>query len=136
MRKDAVHTEQAPAPVGAYSQGLRVGDLVFVSGQVGRDPVTGELAEGIEAQTVRALENIRAILEAAGATMGDVVKATVHLRDTSMFEAFDAVYQNYFPDPKPVRTTVGSFIPTALVEIDVIAVAPLTRESSARGVHE
>jgi 2-iminobutanoate/2-iminopropanoate deaminase len=129
MSKQELRTAGAPAKVGAYSQGLRAGDYIFVAGQVGRDPVTTELAEGIEAQTVRALENVKAILAEGGATLADVVKSTVHLKDMSLFKQFDQVYEGYFPDPKPVRTTVGSFLPNALVEIDVIAYAPLNRES-------
>ncbi|MFK7691488.1 RidA family protein [Paenibacillus sp. HJGM_3] len=124
MSKQELRTDGAPAKVGAYSQGLRVGDFIFVAGQVGRDPVTTELAEGIEAQTARTIENIAAILAEGGATLADVVKSTVHLKDMTLFRQFDQVYESYFPDPKPVRTTVGSFLPKALVEIDVIAYAP------------
>nr|WP_090824132.1 Rid family detoxifying hydrolase [Paenibacillus sp. yr247] len=127
MGKQELWTDRAPVAVGEYSQGLRVGDFVFVSGQIGRDPATGELAEGIEEQTARTLENILAILEAGGATLDDVVKSTVHLKDMSLFQAFNRVYGTYFSPPKPVRTTVGSFLPKALVEIDVIAYSPLNR---------
>ncbi|MDQ0920254.1 RidA family protein [Paenibacillus sp. V4I5] len=125
MKKQAILTDGAPLPVGAYSQGLRVGDFVYVSGQVGRHPVTGELAEGIKEQTVRTLENVLAILQAGGATFEDVVKSTVHLKDMTDFVPFNEVYDSYFPDPKPVRTTVGSYLPKALVEIDVVAYAPI-----------
>jgi len=127
MSKHELWTDRAPAAVGEYSQGLRVGDFVFVSGQVGRDPKTGELAEGIEDQTARTLENIRAILESGGSKLDDVVKSTVHLKDMAMFEQFNQIYGTYFTPPKPVRTTVGSFLPKALVEIDVIAYSPLNR---------
>jgi 2-iminobutanoate/2-iminopropanoate deaminase len=125
MKKQAILTDGAPLPVGAYSQGLRVGDFVYVSGQVGRHPITGELAEGIKEQTARTLENVLAILQAGGATFEDVVKSTVHLKDMSDFAHFNEVYDSYFPDPKPVRTTVGSYLPKALVEIDVVAYAPI-----------
>ncbi|KQX49255.1 hypothetical protein ASD40_11765 [Paenibacillus sp. Root444D2] len=127
MGKQELCSDRAPAAVGEYSQGLRVGDFVFVSGQVGRDPATGELAEGIEAQTARTLENILAILEAGGATLNDVVKSSVHLKDMNLFQSFNRVYGTYFTPPKPVRTTVGSFLPNALVEIDVIAYSPLNQ---------
>jgi 2-iminobutanoate/2-iminopropanoate deaminase len=127
MSKIQLRTEHAPAPVGEYSQGLRVGDFVYVSGQVGRDPVTGELAEGIEDQTARTLEYVKAILEAGGASLDDVVKSTVHLKDISLFKSFDKVYGTCFSHPKPIRTTVGSYLPNALVEIDVVAYAPLNR---------
>jgi 2-iminobutanoate/2-iminopropanoate deaminase len=125
MNKQAIQTNDAPKPAGAYSQGLRAGDFVYISGQVGRHPVTGELAEGIEAQTALTLENVQAILKAGGATLDDVVKATVHLKDMSDFEPFNKVYDAFFADPKPVRTTVGSYLPKALVEIDVVAYAPI-----------
>lgn len=125
MSKKQLQTTQAPAPVGAYSQGMRAGDFVFVSGQVGRTAQSGELAEGIEAQTAQTLENIKAILAADGLDLSDVVKSTVHLKDMTLFKKFDEVYGTYFPDPKPIRTTVGSFLPKALVEIDVTAYAPV-----------
>jgi 2-iminobutanoate/2-iminopropanoate deaminase len=122
MAKQQINTSKGAAPGGAYSQGLRVGDFVFVSGQGPADPQTGKVvAQTIEEQTAQVLENIKAILEAAGAGMEDVVKATVHLSDLSLFQAYNTVYASYFPDPKPTRTTVGSQLNGILVEIDVIA---------------
>ncbi len=122
MPKHLIQTSQGAQPVGAYSQGLRAGDFIFVSGQGPLDPATGKIVgETIEEQTTRTLENIKAILEAAGASMADVVKATVHLSDLSLFERYNKVYASYFPDPKPVRTTVGSQLLGIMVEIDVIA---------------
>ncbi len=122
MPTQPITTEGAPQPRGAYSQGLRAGDFVSVAGMAGFDPVSGELAgETIEEQTARTLENIKAIPESAGTTMADVVKSTVHLSDLSLFQRYNAVYAQYFPDPKPVRTTVGSQLPGILVEIDVVA---------------
>jgi 2-iminobutanoate/2-iminopropanoate deaminase len=121
MAKQQIVTDKAPLPAGPYSQGLRVGDFVFVAGQGPLNPVTKKMAETIEEQTAQVLENIKAILEAGGATMADVVKSTVHLSDMSLFSRFNKVYATYFPDPKPVRTTVGSTIPNIMVEIDVIA---------------
>jgi 2-iminobutanoate/2-iminopropanoate deaminase len=121
MAKQQVLTESAPQPGGAYSQGLRAGDFVFVAGQGPRNPKTGETGATIEEQTAQVLENIKAILEAAGASMADVVKVTAHLSDLSHFERYNKVYTTYFPDPKPVRTTVGSHLPGILVEIDAIA---------------
>ncbi len=122
MTKQQIVTPNAPLPAGPYSQGLRVGDFVYVAGQGPTDPATKKSAgESIEEQTRQVLENIKAILEAGGATMGDVVKSTVHLSDMSLFSRFNAVYATYFPDPKPVRTTVGSHLPGILVEIDVVA---------------
>jgi 2-iminobutanoate/2-iminopropanoate deaminase len=109
-------------PGGAYSPGLRVGDFIFVAGQTPADPASGQVVgDTIEEQTARVLENIRAVLEAAGASMDDVVKATVHLSDMSLFQRYNAVYSGYFAEPRPVRTTVGSQLHGFLIEIDVIA---------------
>jgi 2-iminobutanoate/2-iminopropanoate deaminase len=122
MAKQQITTTSGAAPAGAYSQGLRAGDFVFVSGQGPLDPETGEIVgETIEEQTRRTLENVKAILEASGAGMEDVVKATVHLSDLALFDRYNAVYAEFFPDPKPTRTTVGSELLGIMVEIDVIA---------------
>lgn len=122
MSKQIIVPENGPKPAGAYSPGLRVGDFVFVAGQGPTNPATGKLAgDTIEEQTAQVLENVKSILEAGGASMADVVKATVHLSDLALFQRFNTVYATYFPDPKPVRTTVGSQLMGILVEIDVIA---------------
>ena len=122
MPKQAILTTAAPLPSGAYSQGIRAGNLIFVAGTLPINPLTRQVvAGGIEEQTAQVLENIQAILLAGGAGMADVVKTTVHLADLSLFSRFNDVYSGYFPDPKPVRTTVGSQLHGALVEIDVIA---------------
>ena len=122
MPKIQVQTSNAPTPVGPYSQALKAGDFVFVAGQGSIDPSTQKvIGETIEEQTTQTLLNIKAILEAAGAELADVVKVTVHLSDLALFSRFNAVYTGYFSDPKPVRTTVGSQLPGILVEIDVIA---------------
>ncbi|MFO7170131.1 MAG: RidA family protein [Chloroflexota bacterium] len=122
MPKQLIEVPGGPKPGGAYSPALRAGDFIFVAGQGPTNPASGKIeAEDIEGQTRQVLENIKTILEAAGASMADVVKATVHLSDMSLFERYNAVYAEYFPDPKPVRTTVGSQLAGFLVEIDVIA---------------
>jgi 2-iminobutanoate/2-iminopropanoate deaminase len=124
MPKQQISTQSGASPIGAYSQGIRAGDFIFVSGQGPLDPTTGQLIHGtIEEETARVLENIKIILEAGGATMADVVKVSVHLSDVALFEQFNKVYATYFPDPKPARTTVGSQLPRKdmLVEIDAIA---------------
>lgn len=122
MPKQQISTKKGAAPGGAYSQGLHAGDFVFVSGQGPLDPETGQVVgETIEEQTARTLENIKAILEAAGASMADVVKVAAHLADIALFDRYNKVYATYFPDPKPTRTTVGSQLPGILVEIDAIA---------------
>jgi 2-iminobutanoate/2-iminopropanoate deaminase len=122
MGKQQITTTSGAAPQGAYSQGLRAGDLVFVSGQGPIDPETGQIVgDTIEEQTTRTLENVRAVLEAGGARMEDVVRATVHLSDMALFDRYNGVYASFFPDPKPTRTTVGSQLLGIMVEIDVIA---------------
>lgn len=122
MAKQEIRTDGAAAPGGAYSQGIRAGDFVYVSGQGPIDPVSGQVVGAtIEEQTERTLENIKAVLEAAGASMADAVKATVHLSDLALFDRYNEVYSRYFSDPKPVRTTVGSQLLGIMVEIDVIA---------------
>lgn len=122
MPKQQITTRSGASPIGAYSQGLRAGDFIFISGQGPLDPVTGQIiGDTVEEQTARVLENIKAILEAGGATMADVVKVTAHLSDLSLFERYNKVYATYFPDPKPTRTTVGSQLLGILVEIDAIA---------------
>ena len=122
MPKQQINTTSGAQPVGAYSQGLRAGDFVFVSGQGPLDPQSGKIiGDTIEEQTARVLENIKAILAAGGASMADVVKVTAHLSDLALFERYNKVYASYFPDPKPTRTTVGSQLLGILVEIDAIA---------------
>jgi len=122
MPKQQITTKSGASPVGAYSQGLRAGDFIFVSGQGPLDPTTGKIVGAtIEEQTARVLENIKAILAAGGATMADVVKVNAHLSDLGLFDRYNKVYATYFPDPKPTRTTVGSQLLGIMVEIDAIA---------------
>lgn len=127
MSKEVVATSQAPAAIGPYSQGVRLGNLVFTAGQVALDPATGQIvAGGITEQTTRAMENLKAVLEAAGSSLTKVVKATVFLKDFHDFAAMNAVYGNYLAPQgvtPPARTTVEvSRLPKdALVEIELIA---------------
>ena len=119
-----IHAEGAPAAVGPYVHAVRVGDLLFTSGQVGLDPATGKLVPGgIEAETKRALDNLAAILSAAGTGFDRVVKASVFLIDMDDFAAMNGVYASMFGDTRPARTTVAvSRLPVgARVEIDVVA---------------
>lgn len=120
----AISTDGAPSAIGPYSQGIDAGSLVFVAGQVGRDPSTGELADGVEAQTERVMENIGAILQAAGLTFANVAKTTVLLVDIADFEKVNAVYARYVSEPMPARATyaVAALPRGALVEIEAFAV--------------
>jgi 2-iminobutanoate/2-iminopropanoate deaminase len=122
--RQAISSEGAPQAIGPYSQAIRAGSLVFVSGQIPLDPVTGQLIEGdIVAQTHRVFANLRAILESAGASLDHVVRATVYLADMNDFAAVNEVYGTYFSSPAPARATVqAARLPKdARVEIDVIA---------------
>jgi len=123
MTKKPVHTDEAPRAIGPYSQAIVAGEWVFCSGQIGADPADSTLPEGIEAQTRRALENLGAVLEAAGSHWRRVVKTTVFLADMSDFAAFNDVYGAYLDEPYPARATVeaGGLPLGALVEIEAIA---------------
>jgi 2-iminobutanoate/2-iminopropanoate deaminase len=125
MAKYAIQNRRGAPPRGAYSQGWRAGDFIFVTGTGPIDPSTGNLAgDTIEQQTAQTIDNISAILEADGASLRDVVKVTVHLNDTSHFARYNSVYAQRFSQPYPVRTTVGSDLghtPGMLIEIDCIA---------------
>ena len=122
--REAIRTDAAPPALGPYSQAIVAGDLVFTAGQLGGDPRSGQLPEGIEAQTLQALRNIASVLEAAGAGWKDVVKTTVFLADMSDFAAFNAVYAEVLEEPFPARSTVeAAALPKgARIEIDAIAV--------------
>src|SRR5437868_1070676 len=125
MAKHEIQSTRGAPPRGAYSQGWRAGDFIFVTGTGANDPATGELVGNtIEQQTDQTIENILAILQADGASLRDVVKVNVHLSDLSLFDRYNAVYARRFAKPYPVRTTVGSDLghtPRMLIEIDCIA---------------
>jgi 2-iminobutanoate/2-iminopropanoate deaminase len=111
-----------PVPRGAYSMALRAGDFIYIAGQSARDQDLNVIGTTIEEQTARTIQNVAGMLEAAGASLADVVKSTVHLADLGMFRAYDAAYRQQVPEPFPVRTTVGSVLaPGILIEIDVVA---------------
>jgi 2-iminobutanoate/2-iminopropanoate deaminase len=124
--RGVVSTPRAPKAIGPYSQGIQAGDFLFTAGEAGVDPASGKLVEGgVAAQTRQALENIRAILEAAGSSLQRVVKCGVFLADLADFQAMNSVYAEFFPADKgpPARTTVqAAKLPMgALVEIDAVA---------------
>ena len=124
MAKTEIRTDGAPTPGGSYSQGIRAGGFVFTAGQVGINPATGKLAgDTIEEQTAQVLDNLTAVLTSAGATLADVVKVTAFLADMSLFQRYDAVYKERFPEPRPARSTVGAkLVGEFLVEIEAVAV--------------
>ena len=121
--KKVISTPNAPAAIGPYSQAIGAGSLVFASGQIPVDPRTGEMPEGIETQARQAMENVKALLEAAGTSLANVVKTTCFLADIRDFAAFNAVYAEYFPANAPARSCVQvAAIPKgALCEVEVIA---------------
>ena len=123
MSTQIIHTQKAPAAVGPYSQAILAGSLLLTSGQLGLDPETGTLPEGVEAQAEQALKNIGAILEAAGFARTDVVKTTVFIRNMGDFGKVNEIYAAFFGDHKPARSCVEvSALPkNGLVEIEVIA---------------
>lgn len=124
MTKAPIQTAAAPAAIGPYSQGIKCGELVFVSGQIPLDPKSGELVKGtIEDETTRVLENLKAIVEAAGSSMAKVVRTTIFLRDMGQFQRVNDVYGKFFPAPFPARATVEvARLPKDVnVEIDCIA---------------
>ena len=124
MSKTVISTAAAPAAIGPYSQAIRTGNLVFVSGQIPLDPATGQLLGGdIRAQTRQVLKNLAAILEAAGSGLARVVKTTVYLRDLGEFAAMNEVYAEFFSEQPPARATVQvARLPRdAAVEIELVA---------------
>jgi 2-iminobutanoate/2-iminopropanoate deaminase len=126
MTKQAILSQDAPAPIGPYSQAVRVGDWIFISGQIPIDPATGKMITGgVATQTKQVLQNLQAVLTAVGLNMDSIVKTTIYMTDLSMFAELNEVYANYFHPPFPARATVQvSALPMgALVEIEAIAYA-------------
>ncbi len=127
MQKETIVTENAPAAVGPYSQAIKVGHLVYTAGQVAIDPATGKLIDGdIKAQTDLVLRNLRAVLEAAGSSLADVVKTTVFLNDIGDYAAMNEVYAQYFSEGKPARSAfaVDKLPLGALIEIEAVGFIP------------
>ncbi|NLN48456.1 MAG: RidA family protein [Clostridiales bacterium] len=121
--KEVISTTNAPGAIGPYSQGIKYGNLVFVSGQTAMDPKTSKIAEGVEAQASQCLENIKAILEKAGSGLDKVLKSTVFIKDMNSFKKVNEIYAGYFTKNQPARSTVEvARLPMdVLVEIEVIA---------------
>ncbi|UFS68954.1 RidA family protein [Geomonas sp. RF6] len=124
MKKEIVSTDQAPKAIGPYSQGVKAGGFLFLSGSIALDPATGEMRQGIEAETEQVMKNIGAILAESGLTFADVVKTTIFLTDMANFATVNGIYGEYFKENPPARSTVEvKGLPRgATVEIEVIAV--------------
>ncbi|SDE50334.1 RidA family protein [Sporomusa acidovorans] len=123
MDQRVVNSEKAPQAIGPYSQGIKAGDFLFISGQLPVNPVSGMLIEGIEAQTRQSIENIAAILTSEGLGLESIIKTTVFLKDINDFESMNAVYGKYFPLKAPARVCVqvAKLPKDALVEIEAVA---------------
>ncbi len=127
MKKQTIQTANAPAAIGPYSQAVRAGDLLFVSGQIPLDPKTGELVRGsVSEETKKVLENLKAIIEAAGGSLADVVKTTIFLKDMGNFAVVNEVYGTYFPQPFPARATVEVARLPRDVNVEIEAIAKLS----------
>jgi len=124
MPKSVISTPHAPSAIGTYSQAVRCGDTIYVSGQIGLDPATMQLAEGIEAQVKRVFDNLRAVAEAAGGSLDDAAKLTVYLTDLVHFARVNEIMATYFRQPYPARAAIGvaSLPRGALIEADAILV--------------
>ena len=125
MKKKVIHTEKAPKAIGPYSQAIQAGNLLFLSGQLPIDPVSGELVKGdIREQTRRVLENLKGVLESQKLGMEDVVKVTIFLKDMGNFSQVNEVYATYFPSSPPARSTVevARLARDADIEIEAIAI--------------
>jgi len=124
MTKTAIRTANAPQPAGPYSQGIIANGFFYTAGFGPQDPSTGAVADSVAEQTRQVLRNVGAVLAEQGLTLDDCVKTTVHLADLADFAEFNEAYKEFFAEPYPVRTTVGSQLANILVEIDVVAALP------------
>jgi len=124
MSRDAIQTSRAPAAIGPYSQAIRAGDTVYLSGQIGLDPATGNLRDGIEAQARQVFDNVKAVSEAAGGSLDNVVKLSLLLADLADFSKVNDIMATYFTAPYPARATyqVAGLPKGARVEVDVVLV--------------
>lgn len=122
MTRQPVHTTAAPQAIGTYSQAVRCGDTVYLSGQIGLDPVTMQMVEGIDAQIRRVFDNLKAVATAAGGSLDDCVKVHVYLTDLGHFAKVNEIMATYFREPYPARAAIGvaSLPRNALVEVDAV----------------
>jgi len=123
LSKQVIYSEDAPQPIGPYSQAVQSGDLVFISGQIGIDPATGNLTGGVDVQTTRVMENLRAVLQKSGLGFGDVISTRIYLVNLSDGAAVNGIYASYFNGTFPARATVqiAGLPKGALVEIEMVA---------------
>jgi len=135
MSKQAIHSKHAPAALGPYSQAIRAGDTVYLSGQIGLDPATGNLVEGFEAQARQVFKNLRAVAQAAGCELDDVVKLTLLLADLNDFAAVNEIMAGFFSAPYPARATyqVAALPKGARIEVEAVLVGGGTAAKAARG---
>ena len=126
MTKTVIATPKAPLAIGPYSQAIRADNTVYLSGQIGLNPVLMQLADGIDAQIIQVFDNLKHVIEASGGSLADVVKLNVFLTDLKYFAKLNEIMERYFSEPFPARATVGvSELPRgALVEVDAIVVLP------------
>lgn len=124
MTRIVIHSEQAPAAIGTYSQAIKIDNVVYLSGQIGLDPYSMELVDGIEAQIRRVFDNLKAVCEAAGGSLADIAKLNIFLTDLSNFQLVNQIMGEYFTQPYPARAALGiNTLPrNALVEMDGILV--------------
>ena len=135
MSNEAIHSKHAPAALGPYSQAIRAGDTVYLSGQLGIDPATGNLVEGVEAQAQQALKNLRAVAQAAGGELADIVKLTLLLADINDFTKVNETMTEFFSAPYPARATyqVAALPKAARIEIEAVLVRGLETIDQGRG---
>jgi len=126
VNKQAIHTDAAPAAIGPYSQAIRAGKTVYLSGQIGLDPATGNLRDGTEAQARQVFENLRAVAKASGASLDDIVKITLLLADMADFSRVNEIMTSFFAKPYPARATyqVAALPKAARVEVEAVLVLP------------
>lgn len=124
MKKEVINTDKAPAAIGTYSQAIKAGDTVYLSGQIPLNPATMQLVEGFEAQTVQVFENLKSVAEAAGGSLKDIVKLNIYLTDLANFAKVNEIMGRYFAEPYPARAAIGiNALPKdSLVEMDAILV--------------
>ena len=126
MSKDVIHSPDAPAAIGPYSQAIRAGDTVYLSGQIGLDPATGQMVEGLEAQAHRVFANLRAVATAAGGSLDDFVKVSILMADLAGFAKVNEIMAGYFRQPYPARATyqVAALPRGGLIEVEAVMVLP------------